>query len=1032
MAGINHVSGNICSFKTELARPLVGMKCHFAPVQDGSGDPSLNNVRPINGWTGFEVAHAGENLIGAFTLDGNGLYPSGGVLVFGSTTKTRFAPAIKGNIYYHKNLVTGYNGSYIGLADTFANRCPVYETLTYTNHGNTTRDNSAGHKYMFYTWNATTTFEEQVEAIDLSVSANGSLINTPPEEGRVISVPWVSQNETKHIDVADMKSGYINSSGNFSSADATYQELYSEYISVTPGDEYTFAYDIETSGVQHWSVIAYYTKTGKFISRIGGSSIQGNTTTAPNNAAYARISMRSFGNISNITFAGTLLKPIMGGYYDVVNGVLVQTYYSVEINHTHNMRNFTEDFRNAGKTCDASYWLGDNLSAPAATGYTAYSTNGYSNKFKYVQNNYLHENHVQASNNTVDIVLEGTRTKAEFLEWLEENGPIQVVYPIATPIEYQLTPQQITAFRNQNNIWCNTNGITEVDYLDRSGPMSTYRRNIIMNSPHDMEGSGWMAKFTTDMRAPLKSMRCYFNPVQGDGVPSPDNVMPISGHTGLSVYSRNENLLNLDIQEGYAYPVASADTTPRTFDMNTYIVGISPQNYYRRNYANYCTNISVSSNGISFTSGGASGYGIGFPIFLIPGYTYTLQTTCTATGNIGMSFYDRGGNRISSQQWSGVYARTATVPGNAWVTLVIFYANTTNSDCSFTNIRLSKGSSGIDYVKSEGDYAEVDWSAAGTLYGGWCDPMTGVGEIEWAKTAAKWNDWDFGADLGTHTRKTLNLSQKGVPGAGYSICNITNTYLQSNSTDSIHYYINSRGDVAYGVFPNDMDADTVVELCFQLDTPQSFTFTPISHLKASRNQNNIWSSGNGTTEVKFWTHGSTVRERKKVVWNQIVPKHNGTFYGVTYTTGDDGWTHVSGSATAVTGHKISDGIPDGHLAACIIATDGIDITPSVNDGFQVMATERQGSYYDGYILGRYDNSFIQSYSGCIWQISYRSGVGIQMSGKIMTQLFDLTLMFGAGNEPSTLAEFEAQCAKNGIDLNTYQPYNTGTERWWYT
>ena len=44
-------------------------------------------------------------------------------------------------------------------------------------------------------------------------------------------------------------------------------------------------------------------------------------------------------------------------------------------------------------------------------------------------------------------------------------------------------------------------------------------------------------------------------------------------------------------------------------------------------------------------------------------------------------------------------------------------------------------------------------------------------------------------------------------------------------------------------------------------------------------------------------------------------------------------------------------------------------------------------------------------------------------------LIDLTEMFGAGNEPSTVEEFEHICAINGIDLTTYQPYDEGSDRW---
>lgn len=40
-------------------------------------------------------------------------------------------------------------------------------------------------------------------------------------------------------------------------------------------------------------------------------------------------------------------------------------------------------------------------------------------------------------------------------------------------------------------------------------------------------------------------------------------------------------------------------------------------------------------------------------------------------------------------------------------------------------------------------------------------------------------------------------------------------------------------------------------------------------------------------------------------------------------------------------------------------------------------------------------------------------------------LIDLSLMFGAGNEPATVEAFEAWCAAQGIDLDKYYPYNEG-------
>ena len=44
-------------------------------------------------------------------------------------------------------------------------------------------------------------------------------------------------------------------------------------------------------------------------------------------------------------------------------------------------------------------------------------------------------------------------------------------------------------------------------------------------------------------------------------------------------------------------------------------------------------------------------------------------------------------------------------------------------------------------------------------------------------------------------------------------------------------------------------------------------------------------------------------------------------------------------------------------------------------------------------------------------------------------IINLTQMYGAGNEP-TAAEFERQCAINGVDLTNPITYNAGTTRSW--
>ena len=58
---IESASGSIATFNTDLSANLTDMKIHFHPVQEGSGDPSPTNVRPITGFDGITVYHSGSD-----------------------------------------------------------------------------------------------------------------------------------------------------------------------------------------------------------------------------------------------------------------------------------------------------------------------------------------------------------------------------------------------------------------------------------------------------------------------------------------------------------------------------------------------------------------------------------------------------------------------------------------------------------------------------------------------------------------------------------------------------------------------------------------------------------------------------------------------------------------------------------------------------------------------------------------------------------------------------------------------------------
>lgn len=63
-------SGSIASFPDGADNiPMKDVLVHIEPVQEGSGDPSPDNVRPITGWTGAKVTRTGKNLL-PVTVDG--------------------------------------------------------------------------------------------------------------------------------------------------------------------------------------------------------------------------------------------------------------------------------------------------------------------------------------------------------------------------------------------------------------------------------------------------------------------------------------------------------------------------------------------------------------------------------------------------------------------------------------------------------------------------------------------------------------------------------------------------------------------------------------------------------------------------------------------------------------------------------------------------------------------------------------------------------------------------------------------------
>lgn len=168
----------------------------------------------------------------------------------------------------------------------------------------------------------------------------------------------------------------------------------------------------------------------------------------------------------------------------------------------------------------------------------------------------------------------------------------------------------------------------------------------------------------------------------------------------LKYATTTRNLFDIPLTRGYPSNKNYGAGTKRTFTVGTYVTGFARNNYYD---PENITNVSVSKDVISFKIVNASGYGIGIPLLLIAGQTYTAS--CVVDNNvrpgIGISYYKEDGTPISYTQVEKVansLTVSFTIPENTYFTVISFYGQDNNSGYVFSNIQLEEGSTATPYV----------------------------------------------------------------------------------------------------------------------------------------------------------------------------------------------------------------------------------------------------------------------------------------------------------------------------------------------
>ena len=912
MAGVrentvsNIVSGSIASFKSVGEVPLKSLKVNFNPIQEGDGDPSPSNVRPISGWTGLNVYKGSKN----FLTD---------TVVFVSTVRKT-------------------------------------EMEYFVQNNSATIDRKANVSCFIL-----------IKALDVITS-----------------------------DMVGLQFVYTASTINVNDAIVSCDSNGSNRRTVTNGI-------ITTADIGKMLTVRFY--AGGEIKTYTATNMQlslnsTSTTYEPYNGTTVPVSWSDLGTV-------------YGGYVDLISGEVWATWEVASAKWG--------DIKKGSPSATTGYYEGKISFTNKITilhdpsYYGSFTFSNVINKVRWDGSGITPEHYYGGNENEKGVCYIYCNYDDDII--------IQIAAKLATPVLIDtIDPITIKSLIGQNNIWSNADTV-EVQYCALES-LDIYKQRFKTNEPHLQDVSGNVISFKTDMVAPLKECKVYFQPIQASGTPSPNNVLSISGWTGMDIYHHGETL-------------------PITYRVNT--------------TTNYGVTWTVSSDGTVHAEGTPTSYaGCVYGEINVNGDEVLYGVIKGSLNNVAFNkpaLFDANGNSISYSASDNILLAGLDLSQYTGVKKVrVNIKRSVNDKYMIGDARV---------IIQKGSVPSIDTSTLtfpSTYYGGWCNPLTGIGEIVYKYLHLTGNEnWYMEVNSSTVSnasylasiRVELTGQNSGVYKPAISDKLAPSTYW---APDLYCAVINTTSRVVIGL-PQELSTKEAVnnwiqsiggiDVVWESMFPTSFSFTPINPIKTLKNQNNIWSNTNSTTQVKYWTHGS-IADKRKVVWNQLAPPLISDYWNdrnstETITTFENGiattqFILLSGSfhtmctknsSRTYQNHKYYSRL-DCMLNKSVDYMGGDVANIAWSKPF--IGNLNEWGTYSTIVTGEQDRN-----STIYYPRMARSG-GLQQGTIAKTKnpfVIDLTQMFGEGNEPSTAAEFEALCSRNNIDLTQYQPYDEGTQIYWY-
>ena len=356
------------------------------------------------------------------------------------------------------------------------------------------------------------------------------------------------------------------------------------------------------------------------------------------------------------------------------------------------------------------------------------------------------------------------------------------------------------------------------------------RRRIITNSPHLVTPTpANPVSFAATLAAPLKALECAFSPVQAAGTPAPDNVLPITGWTGCNVGRASE--YHICVPTGQSVVTSGGYTLEYLGNGKYHIYGTDSVE------RNLITNIES---------------------FVIPsgdGRLFKINNTSATNGVLQL--YNPSSTLIDF--WN---LTTANRESNS-------YNSMAGKELSKINIVVPAGTIDAyiqpEFMNTNGmQTLAVQFPAeAGTIYGGYIDPVRGVARAEWGAVTIT----EFSGVWGAATNGYAVYKNMPVAKSLTAVkCNMFKESRWGYATMPLYSFPGGSGKDNTWTF---MLPDTVTSLqeanawlaaqseplviVYTLATPIDYPLTP-AVLKTLKGANVIFTDLNGNITPTYWTH----------------------------------------------------------------------------------------------------------------------------------------------------------------------------------